>query len=88
MGRWECRWYVTVQMTCICLFFITLVVSCYVCIITNLLPKRTCKIMYLQPLLQVYNVFFYLVLYVCYITFKGIFFLIEKRIQKCKTHNF
>jgi len=35
--------------------------------------------MYLQPLLQVYNVFFYLVLYVCYITFKRIFFLIEKK---------
>lgn len=42
--------------------------------------------MYLQPLLQVYNVFFYLVLYVCYITFKRIFFLIEKkkRIQNAK----
>lgn len=38
--------------------------------------------MYLQPLLQVYNVFFYLVLYVCYITFKRIFFLIEKKKKK------
>lgn len=45
--------------------------------------------MYLQPLLQVYNVFFYLVLYVCYITFKKNFFPDwEKKDTKCKTHDF
>lgn len=44
--------------------------------------------MYLQPLLQVYNVFFYLVLYVCYITFKKNFFLDWEKDTKCKIHNF